>query len=501
MAKSSFVDLLLVNPGGRARVFQSLANELTAIEPPVWAGLMAEFAKTKGLSVDILDANALELDATEAASLINDINPVLTAVVIYGHQPSASTQNMPFAGDICSELNKINPSLKTLMTGGHVAALPERTLREEDVHFVASGEGLQTMVDLVRILKGGSQKYENIPGLWYWDGDIVRSNPSPALVTDLDHEVPGIAWELLPMERYRAHNWHCFGDLKRQPYAAIYTTLGCPYHCSFCCIQAPFKSGESVLGMNESVNSYRFWSPNIVGSQIDILVNQYGVKNLKISDEMFVLNKRHVHGICDLISERGYDLNIWAYARVDTINDVETIYKLKEAGFNWLCLGIESGSERVLENVSKSYSQEIIGETIERVRGAGINVLANFIFGLPEDSLSSMQETLDLAMELNCEFANFYSSMAYPGSRLYELALQNQWPLPEEWTGYSQHSSDTLPLPTNYLTGLDVLKFRDKAFNAYFTNAKYLDMVSKRFGPATANQIMEMATLTLDRRR
>ena len=68
--------------------------------------------------------------------------------------------------------------------------------------------------------------------------------------------------------------------------------------------------------------------------------------------------------------------------------------------------------------------------------------------GLPEDDLETMQATLDMAMELNCEFGNFYSAMAYPGSPLYALALRNGWPLPEKWSGYSQHSVDALPLPT-----------------------------------------------------
>ena len=79
---------------------------------------------------------------------------------------------------------------------------------------------------------------------------------------DLDREMPGVAWDLLPMTRYRAHNWHCFGDLEREPYAAIYTTLGCPYRCSFCCIQAPFKAGEQMMGLRAEANSYRFWSPD-----------------------------------------------------------------------------------------------------------------------------------------------------------------------------------------------------------------------------------------------
>ena len=88
-----------------------------------------------------------------------------------------------------------------------------------------------------------------------------------------------------------------------------------------CCIQAPFKSGEAAGGVRGTTNTYRYWSPDAVIAQIDVLVNEYGVRNVKIADEMFVLNRRHVEGVCDRIIERGYDLNIWAYTRVDTIKD------------------------------------------------------------------------------------------------------------------------------------------------------------------------------------
>jgi radical SAM superfamily enzyme YgiQ (UPF0313 family) len=192
-------------------------------------------------------------------------------------------------------------------------------------------------------------------------------------------------------------------------------------------------------------------------------------------------------------------LNIWAYARVDTIKSDETIVKLKKAGFNWICLGIESASERVRDDVDKGFAQEEIFKTVERVRSAGINIIANYIFGLPEDDLESMQATLDQAMELNCEFANFYSCMAYPGSELYHLALREGWELPKKWTGYSQHSVDMLPLRTKYLTAAEVIRFRDKAWQAYFTNPKYLQMIERKFGMETVKHIQEMTSHTLVR--
>jgi radical SAM superfamily enzyme YgiQ (UPF0313 family) len=493
------LDLLLVNPGSLFQEYQSLGPTLAAIEPPVWAGLIASFVRRHGISVRILDASAEGLDPQETARRVVAMEPLLVAVVVFGHHPSASTQAMPASGQICTAIKELAPGLKTILVGGHVAALPERTLREEDADFVCTGEGPHTMLELVHALKsGGAADYGKVRGLCYREGGTVASTTPAPLVANLGQDMPELAWDLLPMGKYRAHNWHCFGHLQRQPYAAIYTTLGCPYHCTFCCIQAPFKSGEKASGMPAAVNSYRFWSPQSVITQIDKLVNEYGVRNIKIADEMFVLNRRHVIGICDLIIQRGYDLNIWAYARVDTVTE-EMADRLKRAGFNWLGLGIEAASERVRNDVQKGFDQKDVYRSIELVRSAGINVIGNFIFGLPEDDLDTMQATLDLALELNCEFLSFYSTMAYPGSQLYNLAVKEGWPLPEKWSGYSQHSVDTLPLPTKYLSGAEVLRFRDRAFQVYFNNPNYLSMINRKFGPETVEHIRAMASHTLVR--
>src|SRR5262249_11645667 len=303
------------------------------------------------------------------------LDPVLAAIVVYGHQPSASTQIMTASGQVCTAIKRLNPELKILFVGGHVAALPERTLREEDADFVAAGEGLHTMVQLVGALLSPVPAFAGVPGLYYGDDEgAIAHTPDTPLVGDLDAAMSGVAWDLLPMNRYRAHNWHCLGGLPRQPYAALYTTLGCPYHCSFCCIQAPFKSGERAAGVKETTNSYRYWSPDNVLRQIDVLVNDYGVRNIKIADEMFVLNRKHVLGICDRLIARGYDLNIWAYTRVDTIKD-GMLHKLKAAGVNWLAFGIEAGADRVRDNVDKSFDQEEVYDVLRRVRDAGINVI------------------------------------------------------------------------------------------------------------------------------
>ena len=111
-----------------------------------------------------------------------------------------------------------------------------------------------------------------------------------------------------------------------------------------------------------------------------------------------------------------------------------------------------------------------------------------------------MQDTLDMSIDLNCEFANFYSAMAYPGSKLYLDALKEDWQLPETYVGYSQHSYETTPLPTKHISAAEVLKFRDEAFLKYYKNSEYLDMIENKFGESTRLGIEEMTRIKLKRK-
>jgi len=484
-------NILLINPGCNSAVYQALNNKLAAIEPPAFAGLFATYLRNKNCRVDIVDAAALNLSPQQVAEFVSEnYNPDLIVLVVYGFQPSASTQNMVAAGEICSALKTINKNYKIIMTGTHIAALPDKTLREENIDFVCSGEGPKTILLTAQAIAKETNNFSDIPSLWYKAGDKIIANPRDSLMENLDEEMPGIAWDLLPMDKYRAHNWHCFENINsRQPYASMHTSLGCPYNCSFCCIHAPF--GKPC---------YRMWKPETVIKEIDVLVNKYGVRNIKFIDEMFVLHKPHVFGICDLIIERGYDLNIWAYARIDSIKD-EFLDKLNRAGIRWLALGIESGSKYVRDGVSKGrFSTEDVIDRVKKIQSAGINVIGNYMFGLPDDTFESMQETLDLAMEINCEFANFYCAMAYPGSQLYTMAVENNLDLPDSWLGYSQHGYETLPLRTKALSAAEVLQFRDDAFIKYFTNKQYLAMIKNKFGHDAFDHVCNMTKVKLKRK-
>ncbi len=482
------LDVLLVNPSSKKQVYGKLGNLLAACEPPVWTALLAASIRGKGYSVKIMDADAEGWSQEYTADKIIEYNPLLVGISAIGANPSASsTPKMPAISRLLNTLyNKSN--IKTFLYGIHPSALPERTLREEHVDFICRGECFYTIPKLVAGLKSNEENYE-IDGLWYKRSDQIISNGWGKLIEDID-KLPFAAWDLLPMQLYRAHNWHCFQHIdNRQPYAVIYTSLGCPYSCTYCNIHALYDGKPGI----------RFRSPKKVVEEIDILVRQYNVKNIKMLDELFVLKESRVREFCDLIIERGYDLNIWAYARIDTVNE-KILKKMKQAGINWLAYGIESGSKVVRDGVHKGkFAQDAITKAIEMTKNAGIYIIGNYMFGLPDDDLATMQETLDLAKDLNCEYANFYSTMAYPGSKLYEESIEKGIKMPDNWIGFSQLSEETFPLPTKYISNVEVLRFRDQAFQEYFSNPQYLNMIEEKFGREVVVHIDGMLRHKLNR--
>lgn len=486
-------DVLFINPGNTKKSYQDLLKQYTAIATPVWTSLIAGFTRNKGVATAIHDINVEGWDVKE---VLGRYNPELIVMMAYGHHPSASTQTMPVTSQIANSLKEQNKDIPVALGGTHPSALPERTLREESVDYIMQGEGPYTVIGLIDCIKGKGS-LESVKGLWYEKNGEIIGNQVADVVTDLDNELGDYAWDMLPdLTNYRAHNMHCFGYFEksedpdfvdvRTPYVSMNTSLGCPYGCHFCCINAIFGKP-----------SIRYWSLEKVMTWLDELYNKYKVRHIRFDDELFILSPSRVERFCDLLIERGYDLNIWVYGRVDTINE-RLLKKLKKAGVNWICLGIESASEKVRKDVNKKINKDI-KHIVNKIQEAGIYVLGNYMFGLPEDDMSTMEETLKMAMDLNCEYANFYTVMAYPGSMLYETAVKDGLPLPDKWSGFSQLGYDTRPLPTNYLSPQEVLRFRDEAFNKYHENIAYLDMMESKFGKKVRIHIENMLKSKLKR--
>jgi len=498
-------DILFVHPNASEKIYQGLAKNNAAIEPPIWAAMLANSVRTKGHRPEILDAEVEGLDYLSAAKRITEYKAKVVCFVVYGQQPSASSQNMEGATATARELKNLAPDTFVVFVGGHVAALPMETMDKETcIDAVCQNEGVYTLHALLSLSKINDTELKRVPGLVFRDreGNVIM-NESSAIVAkeDLEQDLPGMAWDLLPpLSRYRTAGWHSWSnDTEKQPFAALYTSLGCPYKCSFCMINIINRTKQGPNVTSQDSNTFRFWSPEFIIKQFDEIARQ-GVRNVKIADELFVLNPRHFEAICDLIIQRGYDFNIWAYSRVDTCKP-KYLAKLEKAGIKWLGLGIENPNNELRKEIHKEGFQDVkVLDLINNIRDAGINVGGNYIFGLPYDTKESMEATLQFAIENPTEMANFYSAMAYPGSPLYNQARLFGQELPTTYSGFSQHSYDTLNLGNNHVSSAEILAFRDKAWDTYHSSEKYLNLLENKFGQKARDELDSTKTIKLKRK-
>lgn len=504
------MDALFVNPDSSVKAYQELAKTFAAIEPPTWSLLLAESCRSKGFGVGILDCDAERLSLEASVKRIEEANPRLLVMVLYGQNPNSGTTSMIGAIELARAVKAAGLRMPICFVGSHTSALPKEVLAYDCVDLVLLNEGVYALHNLLRSdldddlpsIKGIGYKRPNGAG-----GPALILNPPERLVpqSHMDIDLPGYAWDLLPyrdkpLDLYRAHFWHAgFDHSKRTPFAAIYTSLGCQFACNFCMINIVNRvENDDNIDASHS-RGMRFWSPEWVGREMRKLADM-GVETLRISDEMFFLNRKYYMPILEHCIEEQYGFNMWTYSRIDTVrpNALETF---KKAGVNWLALGVEAGNQIVRQEVSKGSFKEVnIREVCQTIKDSDINIISNYIFGFPEDNMDTMQETLNLALELNTEMANMYPCQALPGSPLYHTARQNGWDLPGSFEGFAFLSYESEPMRTKYLSAAEVLKFRDEAWQTYFTNPAYLDVVERRFGATQRKNVEDMTTIRLKRK-
>jgi len=504
------LDVLFINPDSSAQAYQGLAKVYSAIEPPTWALLLAESCRSKGFGVAILDCDAERLTLKLSIERIKEFKPRLILFVVYGQNPNSGTTSMIGALELARAIKQDHIGAPIAFVGSHTSALPLEVLANDAVDVVLLNEGVYALHSLLR--SNLASDLEKIKGIGY-----KKKGPAnfrvPTLNTPervvpqecMDTDLPGYAWDLLPyrekpLDLYRAHFWHAeFSHQKRTPFAAIYTSLGCQFGCDFCMINIVNRvdNGDDINAANS--RGMRFWSPAWVSREMKKLAN-LGVVTLRISDEMFFLNRKFYTPILQDLINQDFGFNMWTYSRIDTVRK-DALDLFKKAGVNWLALGVEAGNQMVRQEVSKGSFKEVnIREVCKTISNADINIISNYIFGFPEDSLETMQQTLDLALELNTEMANMYPCQALPGSPMHTLAKKEGWALPSSYEGYAFLAYETQPLPTKYVSAKEVLKFRDEAWQKYFTHPPYLNLVEKKFGQTERKNVEEMSKIHLKRK-
>ena len=444
------MNYLFIKPGNQKILYGETSEfNLTAIEPPFWPLLLASFLKRSYVKSNIVD---LEVDGIDKLKqVLEDNHPSYAVICISGHNPSASLMNMVGLDNLCLEILSISPGTRILLHGLYPSSRPTEILKKHKyVYDILRNEGFSELSRLI--------------------GFKIDADSSINTIGEID-------WSLIDIQKYRAHNWHLFGDISnRSPYGITFTSFGCPHKCDFCCVNLMYSKVQ-----------YR--DINLVYQDIKNLYDQ-GVRNFKFMDELFTMSRGRVIQLCyKLIDEGINDINAWAYARTDTLDDI-VISVMKEAGIRWLGIGYESGSQLILDSSDKKQSLKKAYEATEACKKYGMNICGNFVFGLADDTYNTMEETLKLSMDLQPEWVNYNVVFAFPGTKLYDKVKGEPWfREPTDYEQYSQHGYRCTPMGTKHLTSKQVLNFKDWAFRDFYYNPNYLEMIENKFGSETRKYI------------
>lgn len=298
---------------------------------------------------------------------------------------------------------KDETSAKIIVGGPHATYFNKQVLEDcPAIDVVIRHEFDTKIADVVRNLNDLTP----VKGVTYRDGDAIIDNGDGSLAEDLD-AVPFPDRNTIPWK------WYLEAWYSRKPFMNMMTSRGCPYHCAFCLWP------QSMYGHKQ-----RFRSLNNVFAEIDFLVERYGVRELNIDDGTFTTRRERVLEFCRRLKDGRYDLIWTCNGRVDNI-DPEMLREMRRAGCKLIRLGVESGSQGVLDKIKKGLTLKQIEDGVRMVKKSGIQALGGFMFGFPYDSRETVEQTLAFAKKLSPDQVQFSINMCYPGTSLYEYALEN----------------------------------------------------------------------------
>ncbi|MFI5405168.1 MAG: B12-binding domain-containing radical SAM protein [Nitrososphaerales archaeon] len=492
--------VIIVSPNSKS-LYQGLASRWAAIEPNMYALLLAGGVRAKGFHPIYLDLEAYPpIDEKDLISKFEQYNCPLIVFSAQGQNPNFSSMVFKSCVETATTLKNYHPEWKIYVTGPHVNAVPQSVLeRHKCFDGLIFNEGVYSLCNLLR----NNGNPEGIKGIWWSKNGRIETNPPEGLVPQelFTQDMPGPALDLIEdFSKYRTSDWHAnFIAEDRSPFSSCITSLGCPFTCSFCQINIQNRDSNELNRSAKDFNTFRFWDANQSIKQFEYLASR-GVRIIKITDEMFLLKERHYMPLIDLLIERKLGQSYWAYARIDSVKP-KVLEKLKKAGVDWLALGIEGGSESVRKNVTKGkFDNDDIYSIVKMIEDAGISTGLNYIVGLPGDTWETMTQTLCMGLELNGYNHNIYANTKLPGSPEYLEYTMDGGELPEDYSEFAFLGYNHIPAHTNTLSSAEILSFRDYAWHALFENPAYHAKIRAKFGEAAVSTVKEMCKVKLKRK-
>jgi radical SAM superfamily enzyme YgiQ (UPF0313 family) len=399
----------------------SLKKSTSIIEPLGLAYLAAYIRKKH--EVKLVDAYALRLGWENVEKEIKKFSPDIVGV-------TGNTPNISQALKTLEIAKKVDETIRTVIGGCHVTALPDETMQNPYVDIGVIGEGEITFSEIC-----DKKPLKQINGLVFKKNNKIIRTKNRELIKNID-EIPFPARDLLPMKKYKPATPY---RVKAPQYNVI-TSRGCPFNCIFC---------SKIFG-----NVWRPRTPKNVVKEVLELKNCYNTKSIGLIDETFTIDEKRVLKLCDELKKK-VGLPWACMGRVDMVNK-KILHAMKNAGCESISYGIESGSQKSLDKMKKGITIKQIRKAVRRTKEVGISVRGFFIGGFFWEKKEDLDETIRFAKNLELDNYNFHILQPYPGSEVYKQIIKERRMLKMNW-----EESWRVPFKEKNYIKLDYLNEKD----------------------------------------
>lgn len=411
--------VLLINPTFNVHEHYGKLSDAASLLLPVSLLYLGGMLESKGVPVRIMDGQCDDLSEGALLKTIQEMNPAFVGITMLT-PTSADTHRL------AAIIKQAYPKLPILAGGTHPTVMPDEVMEDRNIDLIAISEAEHTLCEVYDVITQSwdASALKQIPGIVFRDGDDIVKNADRPLFSDLD-KLPLPMWHGVKMDLY-----HQVPDSQfARPMRVMMSSRGCPFKCIFC-------SARQVSGFK-----YRAHSADRVVEEMEILINKYNARQIIFLDDNFIISKKRVFEICEKMMQKGlHKKMLWTAAgRADEVNE-PLLKAMKDAGCKMISFGIESGSPRLLELMKKGEKREHIEKAVAMARKAGLKTRGTLILGFPTETREESLETITFAKDLGLDFAKFSLATPYPGTALYNIALERGLISSKDWSKFNSQA-------------------------------------------------------------
>ena len=393
----------------RVLIFSGSREIVHVMVPPIGEAYLAAYLLEQGHDVKLLDLTLSNDAKRDIAKAVNSFNPQVIGVSIRNVDSTTYPGNLffylPVKNLILYIKELVDPKVPVILGGAGFSIFSEEILRDLNHDIGVFGEGEFVFAEILKYIANGADPRKIEKGICFIDGKGDYHQKPPWRVNDLDR-LPIPIRELLDNDAYFIDPMNKSGDF----WGNIQTKRGCPMNCIYC-------SYRYIEGSNP-----RYRSPEKIVEEIEIMVNNYGIRNIFIVDSVFNLDYNHLEETCNKVIKSKIDIK-WGANYVPSKKFIDLMPLMKESGATHLATGVESLSEEMLKNMNKNRSPDDAFLTSQKCIDLEIEQLIHIIVGGPGETLETVRASFDRLETIKSYKGNLWQGdgdiIVFIGMRIY----------------------------------------------------------------------------------